>query len=418
MIDFARHAPRLDVYQSPDFQGNHRFLKRTLGESYRSQLELVAQYGLQVANPDTALQARMMAEHPQAAFMYSLLNAFSDHSDYVFGAMNNLWRRTGYSGIPYLYPIQELLDVSFGEDELNNPKLTARIDPQKAIAAIARYPRVPIVNLSWQFGRIDVSYQHTGLDINAVPTPTIIADTKRRRTLFYTQFSDSLQDSTPRETSVSATPVISRKTRKIVEPCYLAELNKQLEAYYLNNAPRILENPARVVVRGAYTPLSAADSTADLLTVVRAFPDKLFLVAGGNFCDDLTDVRATTPDWPSNLLIAAQWGQLARPHGDMYGADIYVRNNQLGLVHGSSLSTATLSAACSVLQHLGYSHPDIISLVRHYTDPTAYQAYIHNRFATINKQAVRYLAASVFAHSEFASDFHVSNKTRVCRRLD
>lgn len=112
----------------------------------------------------------------------------------------------------------------------------------------------------------------------------------------------------------------------------------------------------------------------ELNKLAKAFPQKLFICAGGNFQDDL---RLKDQYKLDNVLFVARaeginrvggfGGALKRPNlvDNVKGADIYVDVNNLG--EGSTTATAVISAYANVLAEKGYSANQIKDLIKENT---------------------------------------------------
>ena len=110
-------------------------------------------------------------------------------------------------------------------------------------------------------------------------------------------------------------------------------------------------------------PETALAGLLKLIDVVEEFPEKFFVVAGGNNGDDIRKARVSLAKiWPENLLINAEWmpesaadGHVADLLNRVYGMDTYAYLPDLELESGSTRTTAIFTALFAVLRH--YSFP-------------------------------------------------------------
>lgn len=96
------------------------------------------------------------------------------------------------------------------------------------------------------------------------------------------------------------------------------------------------------------------ENVHELINLVREFPDKLFLVAGGNNNSDLSEIRSQLEKdglWPENLIIQAAMYEVSNDgvtFGDNFvesrGVDLYVAGTG-----SSSEATAKISALASMI---------------------------------------------------------------------
>ena len=263
-----------------------------------------------------------------------IISRFGTHGENVATVIHRIWERLGFTADVNMYPLQNILDfqnVESGQDELGNQEYFLSIDAGKIAEVLQQYPNQKVVNLSLQLGKIGFSMiEHERRIVGSVnyPTDVILPD---GRVQYYspeneliTQTREEYQEYKRRlEEDASETVTLSQPYPKLTEAYSKEDLQKNLP---------------------------------QLFALCRAFPDKLFVAAAGNEGENLEAI----PDRPPNLLLVAEWnGVDKRPEQEVYGADVYIDNEELTIPHGSSFSSPVVSALGSILTVQGLTPKEI-----------------------------------------------------------
>jgi len=234
----------------------------------------------------------------------------------------------GFIGKPQLYPLQSLINpklVEFGRDKLDNSMLSISLEPEPIVKVLKNFPQQKVVNLSLQVGKMGFVYEEKWLEPQA---------------------------------------------REISPGVY--EEKTIVQTY---------ETP-QVKTQDAYTLENAQENLPKLFELCRSFPDKLFVAACGNTRDDIREARKLlASDWPNNLLLIGEWDDTFKyrqgnsDYGYVYGADIYVDNQSLGLEHGSSFSTPVVGALASIMMNQGLTVEETKEKILHSCDSKKFPEY-------------------------------------------
>jgi len=167
-----------------------------------------------------------------------------------------------------------------------------------------------------------------------------------------------------------------------------------------------------ISIQGAYTKEKAESSLTELFLLVDAFPEKLFIVALGNYGDDIRTAREALADvWPKNIIFVGEWNHFVQAPtakgGYTHGADIFVDHKTLNIGKvGSSISTAVISAKAVTLKHSGITSPRDIKgalltqgVLTEYEAPTTtpQEAWIKEIILGIEKPSTEKISARVLA---------------------
>ncbi len=121
-------------------------------------------------------------------------------------------------------------------------------------------------------------------------------------------------------------------------------------SFHVGSIDFIIPNSKRPKIIGAYDKTKAIENLPKLFQVVNTYPDKLFVVALGNYGEDIRDAKDHFADkWPNNLLFI---GQYFDHFLLVKGADLYVSAQRL---NGSSFSTAVISGYAELFFREGLS---------------------------------------------------------------
>jgi len=293
MIDFAPETPENSSL-------NSQLRKAILGKEDQSFFSLLREFGLGFWHKEKL--KKVFEKYPKVALVYGAIESLKTHGEKVGKTMENIWAKFGLTSKPQIYPLQSLINpqlVQFGQDELGNSTFSYELEP-KPLIKIIKGSSQKVINLSLQIGEVGFTYEEKWLAPQA------------------------------RQTSSGD-----------YEEYTVVQTNEYPE----------------VKINDAYTSDKAEANLTKLFEICAAFPEKLIVTAGGNYHDDVRGARKTLADqWPPNLLLVAEWNgnsRLNRPENYVYGADIYVDNQSMGLTKGSSLSAPVISALASIFVSQG-----------------------------------------------------------------
>jgi hypothetical protein len=353
MVDFAPEKKTEGIKQEK-FPNNRKVMEEILGKEYRAPSQLVMEFGLKALNRE-ALEKRVFSKYPRLALVYGFMEQFARHGENVASVMRLALGRSEFEGEPHLIPLQEMLGgYEFTCDELGNYGLFGGVDPEKIIKALINYPKQQIVNFSFQIGRVGFIYREKSRDVNpdwAGEFPTVV----------------TIKD---KEGKTSKSILKEGKSVAVTEE-ELEEIFKKIEKGRII----VVEHEPFFDIEDAYTREMAKENLPKLFRICNAFPDKLFVVAAGNYGDDFVTERTTLKDqWPNNLIMVAEWGKMG-PVGHVEGADVYVDNKALGVDSGSSYSTPIITAAAWILRNQGLTLSEIKENIYSFCDSKTYESW-------------------------------------------
>lgn len=361
VIDFAPEK-QSENFSQEQFPDNERLVKRALGDKYMTNEEIVRTYDIDLSpatNSKLQLFEKIQAlykENPMLAIVLAFKPHYFDHGKDVGETMTDIWKRYRLHGKPVLHPIQELLgNFRYDDDRLHNHGFFGSVDPEKVIETLKMYPSQEIVNFSWQFGDLGYFYVQRR---RSVPSSLSWETTKMQQdgnSVYFSNFSN--------ETLIPAVEngrlVVKNQNGEIIEEAGTPEKAAEI-AYkrYEKTLPlEELANPQVQVVDG-YTKDTAEKNLPTLFKVCQTFPERLFIAAAGNENDDMLNAREHLKEiWPENLILVAEGNSLDQEGDDkgkfftrIYGADVYVDNDNWKIAHGSSFSTPLVSAIASMMK--------------------------------------------------------------------
>ncbi|MBI4097294.1 MAG: hypothetical protein HY428_02665 [Candidatus Levybacteria bacterium] len=164
MIDFAPESCGTDFIQDTYFTDD-QLLKRELGKQYIGPFKrylLGALYkGLNWTGLGGTLEEQFVRNNPHYAIASSALSEVTDHGQ---GVKHVMWQTVqklkgdGTGVTPRIYPIQATENINLEQDENGNYILTASARTNSVIHALKFFTEQDIVNLSWQLGKIGITY--------------------------------------------------------------------------------------------------------------------------------------------------------------------------------------------------------------------------------------------------------------------
>lgn len=386
VIDMAPTTATEGIHQQ-QFVTEQEFLKSILQKDYIDEAALASKYGsgFKKAVPDEMLQ-----DDPKSALLYGFLqkDKYIEHGVNVAATMQETLKKVGFTTEVEMLPLQNLIDesrVSFYTDDLGNKHFIFAISAEKVIDTLKKYPDQKIVNMSFEFGDVDVGlWEFSMQPPMRDPHITSVNVTYRLDTdgspLYYIDYdytkTDFELDIFRNSKGEEIKPV------KEITPQMREEIDKESKRRFQEvpfGEEVITRNyPPGIGIKGGYAKEKAAKSLEELYKVCREFPDKLFIAAAGNGGEDLREALKTMQNIPTNLILVAQWGSEwisdDYPTGSVYGAQLYIPNKKLGIPDGSSFSTPYVSAYANLLYEKGYSIDEIrkrimgAGEIREYTD--------------------------------------------------
>jgi hypothetical protein len=377
-------------YSSPG-QARYSYLatvqqvKKLLGPgNYIPLLRLLREFGPTVFS-ETRFKREVMSKYPEYGLVMGGMISFASHGASVVACHQRFARTLGCDPAPVIIPVQEnltLLDLH-DRDNLNNPAVLLRLGVEPLIEQLHRYPEQPIVNLSLQVGTFAVVHKRRNVypaysedydQLQASLLTHYAEENPEDGELQYYFYDPALYTYAPQH---EGPRIVSKATGEAATAGadgfvmvaaaefdqFVATRRNELlqQSFYL----RELEIPPFYEIRGAYTGDLGAENMQELFRLVNAFPTKLFVVAAGNYGDDLRPWRTRFAHrWPENLLVVGHWSN-AQQYPRMYdaynvfGADLYFDGTSYGRAAGSSMATAVVSAAAAVLWEGGATLPSI-----------------------------------------------------------
>lgn len=350
-------------------------IKHLLGPAYNVPVyEIIREFGLQAFSEDV-FKKQVGTKYAEYGAVAGGMLAFAPHGHSVTNCQRAFCEGFGYDFIPQAFPIQDGLTIQdfHSVDGLGNPSVLLHMSSEPVKRKLEALPHLDIVNISLQFGTLAITHKRRKVQTKIDDTTyqnlshsllTFYKNEGGSDYLFYNPDSFFIdQENEPVLRSIVTGEAVGIEDYTVVPAV-------DYEQYTYNKRKEILESTLKVEevdtskspfyeIQGAYTGEYGKDNVQELFSLVRSFPEKLFIVAAGNYGDDLEPLRNIfSEEWPQNLIIAGYWDselQYPRMYNtyDIFGADIYV--DPLAYAHesGSSMSTAVLSAAASILAHKG-----------------------------------------------------------------
>ncbi len=389
IIDTGLSAPREGIIQKEFFQ-NDELAKKVLGDTYLSKEQLEQEFGRPIDwafSPDVAEAAEATKKYPQI-----LLHKFADtrlgHGETVTRVMEKTWNSLGLqsTGVEII-PLQTIFDtasIKETKDALGNKGISISFDP-KRIIDLLRNDTNRVVNMSFQVGDIELLIEKRRKVMpEAESTPTLeslaMFDEKDNAYIgaVYTMNDATTYIDAEGKEVKPATPEELRVLKQT-----LKEREKEAAEKAEKNARIVeLEHPDIKII-GAYDRTKARENLPKLFEVARAYPDKLFFAAAGNEGEDLREaLKELGDEKPPNLSFVAQWTAGFKPTHNVYGANIYVPNSNLGAPDGSSFSTPIMAAYAETLFKQGLSMQEVMKKIintcvtRQYNADNEEQAFV------------------------------------------
>lgn len=363
VLDAGLPAPKEAIIQN-EFFSNEELLKKLLGSTYLSKEELEKEFGHPIdwMSFDVRESAAKTGKYKQV-LAHAFIERYFRHGDKVISTMEEIWNKAGLksTGVE-LIPLQGMLDASSikeVQDSLGNQGISISFDPQRIIDLL-KTDANRVVNMSFQVGDVDILLEKK---IKVVPPSEPI-------------YTNALMDENG-NTYIGAIGITALKDGRII---YIDASNKEIKPTTPNELEVLkrqkqeeaqqkakieeTEYPSIKIV-GAYDASKARENLPKLFAVANAYPNKLFFAAAGNEGEDFEDALKELKDQkPKNLLIVGQWTGNWGPTQLVFGADIYVKNGELGVDDGSSFSTSVLTAYTETLFRQGLSQDEVLERIK------------------------------------------------------
>jgi len=338
IIDAGLEAPKEGIRQETFFS-NEEMMKQVLGDQYISKEQLEQEFGKDLDRK----WGEIVQKYP-AAMMHAFSDRYFGHGESVADVMHKTWDTIGMEGKNVeLIPFQPIFDkesVRFVKDSLGNPGISVTFDEKRIIELLEENTN-RIVNLSFQVGDVEIFLEQRRKE--PPPLEELMAFYGEDENKIYVggNLTTAIRDGNVVYVDPQGNEV-SPMTRE-----EFGKFKKDREAEALRNAPIVEAETPEWKINGAYTEEKAETNLPRLFEICRAYPEKLFVVAGGNNGEDIREAREQLQDqWPDNLMLVGQWWEgvdSSRPANEVYGMDMYVHHTA-GMPEGSIYSTAALSA--------------------------------------------------------------------------
>ncbi|MBP7876271.1 hypothetical protein KA012_04730 [Candidatus Woesebacteria bacterium] len=385
----------LEISQS-EHASNHDLLQTLLGDNDPDLISKLQIFLASRSNEAEVLEYINTQENPRPTLVWTLLQQFRSHALDVIEAHTAALEQNGLTAPATLIPLQSAFELTPRQDavdNLGNPSVTLTVTAQPLIDRLRQFPNLAIVNLSFQVGEITTVLEKIGMDAALMTTlsqrvkelearyekRTINYTGTGKETVFRTEknpdpnkvlfIGDSSQ---PGEIQLFWTSKDYNDPNKKLEPAELITEQGWEEILLSELGPLIPEEfpvsgkeTPDIVIQGAYSGEKTIDNLRVLFKLADAFPEKLFVVALGNYGDDIREARNVLVDeWPENILFVGHWNHFTEnPYfssdkRSSDGADLFVDHIALGeKMIGSSVSTAIVSARAVALKHAGITLP-------------------------------------------------------------
>lgn len=110
---------------------------------------------------------------------------------------------------------------------------------------------------------------------------------------------------------------------------------------------KVKVRPPLVMIRGAFVPELAEQNLRYISQLPRAFPDRAFFFAAGNYGDNPAHVFQDHPEIvPENAFFVVECDREGKPANEVYGFPLGVVNEEFGAPDGSSQATVIEMEAC------------------------------------------------------------------------
>ncbi|MBP7967774.1 hypothetical protein KAZ66_05920 [Candidatus Woesebacteria bacterium] len=363
-------------------------IKELLGPDYNIPLkQLLFQFGPEVMQKklEDVMKQDIGVQYPEYGMVAGGMLAFATHGWRVAETQKIFAKKYEYDFIPQVYPVQAGITIKdlHATDNLGNPSVLLHMSAEPVKEQLRLLPDMRIVNISLQFGTLAISH------IRKKIRPVL--DTPAYQTLQHALLS-SVETSRPHEfiffdpdkyfvdTSGADDIIKSLATGEAMDQdsgVYDVVSEEQIEVYRTETMRNILQRTFSLEevntssrpyyeITGAFRDMATGlANIQELFSLVYEFPEKLFIVAAGNYGDDLDPLREQYADeWPQNLIIAGHWDNATQKPCMYdtyynYGADIYFDAGSIGVEYGSSMAAATFSSGASILESQGYTNREI-----------------------------------------------------------
>ncbi|MDA1079941.1 MAG: hypothetical protein O2840_04625 [bacterium] len=403
-----------------------QLLHRLIGRDVPNVLSKIKMLFASKSSEIAVLEHINELENPRPELLWILLQRFKSHALDVTNTHAAILKRDNIAAPARLIPIQPAFEMSSSPtqlDELGNPTIKLEISAQPLIDQLQKFPELKIVNLSFQLGTLtckleqrkmgmknEAEFQARRKELAEIDYPGVYERGSNffgGKPLFRVKREDpnanlSINISNPENVTAEWTtdnwndqnrqrwPAITISDEDWRE-IQLSELGPLIP-----NAPELVELPTpNIAIEGAYSKKNAVENLRELFLLVDAFPDKLFVVALGNYGDDVREARKVLADeWPENILFVGEWNHWTdRPYANgqyTHGADIFVDNESLEITGiGSSTSTAIISARAAALRNSGHTSPqEIKAALIAQAQPTSYSAPAETLIEAWSKETV------------------------------
>lgn len=375
IIDAAPAVPTEGLKQN-EFISNEDMLKRMLGDNYISKEQLVAEFG----EDYKAKWKQVIDKYPQAILM-DWVHTYFSHGENVAEVMKKTWEQMGLkSNGLHVIPLQKIFDdtsVTQMNDSLANPGYSLDFNPERIIKLL-KQDQNRVINCSFQVGNVDVFAEKKRLQIPEPDIPSVFyalikGDNEYKEIKDRIYLGEKGKTYGVISTGKNLIPMDEQGNElSSVTPEEFAEINKVKTEEAKRKAQVVNVENIPIKITGSYAKDKAAENLPKLFEVCKAYPDKLFIVAAGNEGEDfrmvLDTLRKEIPEKvPNNMLIVGEWtryGDYANgPQHAVYGADMYVDNNSLGIFSGSSYSTPVISAFAEKLFSEGKTLEEVKTLL-------------------------------------------------------
>ncbi|MDO8599979.1 MAG: hypothetical protein Q7R44_01025 [bacterium] len=372
IVDAAPTTPVKGIIQEGSVD-NDKLIQELMGDKFISREQLKNEFGEDYSSH----WMNVIEKYPEAGVMYLFFDAYFGHGQNVAKVMEKTWEREGLQskGIR-LKALQNIMDATsktLVTDELGNQGIAINFDPQRIIALLKNDPN-RVVNFSFQIGDVGLIPRKWVKEIPEVGVPSIEYEKDsegneiNKETLYFPPQGGyiTISGSSHSKGSYGIPLVDGKEMPSISKQEYNnMMLKKRKEAEEKATVKEINELLPSIV--GAYDVAKAERNLPKLFEVCRAYPEKLFVVAGGNGKEDIRGTLEKLKDQrPKNLLIVAEWDRyLMLPAAGMQGADIYVYNDGLDTPNESTFSTTVITAYAEILFRKRLSMDQVIEKVKY-----------------------------------------------------
>jgi len=380
------------------------YFKKVLGDRYVSEPQLIEEFGEDYKSK----MPEVMKKYPGAFVRSGFTKIYENHGDDVSNVMEKTWKYAKLESTQDLEiaPLQGIFEessIEYGiEDDLGNKGFSITFDEKKIIELLRKDPN-RVINFSFQVGDVEVFLEEKKM---VTPKPNLDLGTG-----FFDKEGNYRTITIPSDLSIEILVENEEEARSRLDSVYGRQvLIPNGVAFYKKgdrfikdtdiigyvgrggdtlvtpgNIPKEkiikqweqvkeeaqghakvedIESPDLKIV-GAYDD-KAEKNLPRLFEVAKAYPDKLFVAAGGNNGEDILKVlEGLSDEKPSNLIIVAEWRMEGeRPRHEMYGADIYVDNNYLDIPEGSSFSTPVIAAYATALFEKGLFMEEVVETIK------------------------------------------------------